>query len=158
MLRRPQGASAGPELGEGAVSVTLDEASSCQAADSAPAFLGAKLGPGSTPEGDTGEAAGPYRGEPAALEPPKGTSGMELPGLPEVPSRRGSAETTLGVPTPPPPSPPGPAGRPSTLTSPRPSERNRPPSFPAHRGMRPESPATAHRLAGWLGFLSGGSW
>ncbi|CAI9178331.1 unnamed protein product [Rangifer tarandus platyrhynchus] len=82
-------ASAGPELGEGAVSVTLDEASRCQAANRAPAFLGAKLGPGSTPEGDRGEAAGPYRGEPAALEPPEGTSGMELPGLPEGPQQAG---------------------------------------------------------------------
>lgn len=48
----------------------------------------------------------------------------------KVPSRPGSAETTLRVSTPLPPSPPGPSGHPSPLSSTLPSERNRLPSFP----------------------------
>lgn len=140
-------ASAGAELGEGAVSVTLGEASRCQAADRAPAFLGAKLGPGSTPEGDRGELQGRTEASPRPWSRPRAPPEWSSRVCRKVPSRPGSAETTLGVPTPPPPLPRDPPAAPA----PSPalaclSGTAHPPSLPTEAcGLRVQPQPTGQR-------------
>ena len=136
------------------MSVTLDEASRCQAADRAPAFLGAKLGPGSTPEGDTGEAAGPYEESPRPWSCPRAPPEWSSRVCQRSPAGRGLQRPPSACPH---LRPPLPRDRPaSPAHSPalaRLSGTAHPPSLPTEAcGLRVQPQPTGWR-GGWVSCL-----